>query len=1425
MQPLPTNGDGKPDIALSGEGNTPAAFVYQNNSSVGAFSFPPAKIFRSAFAPYGIVAGDLDADNKPELIVSEFTYDYVSVFKNKSGAPEITSFTPTVAAAGTTVTITGSNFTNTSVVSFGGIAAKSFTIVNANSIKAVVDSGASGIIIITNNIGTDSISSFSFAGPPVITSFSPASGFAGTQITIMGRNFNGATAVTFGNIAASSFFVASPTTIKATVATGASGNITVTTAYGAATLAGFTYAPVPVITSFTPLSAGMLNTVTITGKNFTGTTTVSFGDVPAATFTVVSATSITAKPGNGASGSVSVTNTFGTASLSGFIFIPPPVITSFTPQTGASGATVTIKGSGFKGATFVRFEGSDALQYIIDNDSTIRAIVRSGNSGAITIIGPGGIGSIDGFVFIPAPVLTNISPSLSGPGATVTITGTNLNGATEVLFGGIPAASFTVVDSATIIAVVGNGATGTVSVTTPGGTGQNIGFHFTSTPIINSFTPASGPVGTTVTIAGANFDPATINNIVYFGPVRATVVSASSNTLVVTVPPGAGTDQVKLSTTANHLTAISANSFYVTFPGGTNAFNDSSFASRMDFATGIKPNKVKIADIDGDGKPEIIVRNFGSPFISIFKNTSLPGTLSFAPRLDITVGVEAFSLEVTDMNGDGKPDLVISKYNTLNEKRADILVLKNLSSTGNISFDKPFEIFILNFITQVKTGDFNMDGRQDIIAACNICTFSYGNLYGFNNLSENGNLAFRDAISHPNGIRDDSYRNVTAGIDAGDLNNDGRPDVVVGSTRSRAVLEYQNVGDGPSFSVSTIADLVAFDPASGLPLITDLEPDGVMDIVANRNIYKQNIRNLFTWKTTTSVSGKFNADLNGDGRPDLIGSQGNLSGFSILKNITVNNTLAYAAPWHYDIPAQSNVETIGDLDGDGKPDICAASYSGNFISIIRNRIGEALPPLPTITSFAPDSLGYGDSVIITGTNFEQVNSVAFGNTPALDFTIVSATKIVAKIGNGANGFVRVTNPAGSDSLDGFKYRASLPPTITSFTPAAGPNAAVITITGTNFDNTTEVRFGDYPADFFTVVSPTTITAQVGIGSSGNIKVSTNAGSASISGFIYFIQPTVNSFAPASGSPGTAITISGYSLTGATTVTFGGVPAHSFTVNSSTTITAIVGDGASGDIAVTTAGGTDSRKGFTFIPDYTPAINSIDPVSAAKGDTISITGANFTTAKALSFGGTPAASFGIINDSTIAAVVGAGASGTVSLTTNYGTATLTGFIFIQHPAISSFSPGAGLTGTTITITGSNFNNASSVSFGGEPALSFNVVNATTINAVVGNGVSGIVEVKTPGGSAIATGFIFMQTHSGKLFVSPNPAHNKLYVQFPAAATDSKLELVNMRGMVVRTEVVGANTTFAEINITSITPGTYILVWRSGNKKLSQSVMVY
>jgi gliding motility-associated-like protein len=270
--------------------------------------------------------------------------------------PTVSSFTPTSGGIGSTVVLTGSDFTGATEVKFNTTNATSFTVNSSTQITATVPTGATtGPISVTTAGGTGiSSSNFTVVAPPTVTSFTPSGGVAGAVITLTGTNFTGATAVRFNGIDAASFTVNSATQITATVPVGAStGTIAVTTPGGTATTSSsFTVFLPPTLSSFTPSSGAINSSVVITGTNFTGATAVNFNGVSATTFTVNSATQITARiPVGATTGAVSVTAPGGTVTsttsitIGGEVLLEYPFNNSLAPSIGTGSATIVSPGT------------------------------------------------------------------------------------------------------------------------------------------------------------------------------------------------------------------------------------------------------------------------------------------------------------------------------------------------------------------------------------------------------------------------------------------------------------------------------------------------------------------------------------------------------------------------------------------------------------------------------------------------------------------------------------------------------------------------------------------------------------------------------------------------------------------------------------------------------------------------------------------------------------------------------------------------------------------------------------------------------------------------------------------------------------------------------------------------------------------------
>lgn len=236
----------------------------------------------------------------------------------------------------------------------------------------------------------------------------------------------------------------------------------------------------PVISGFTPTSGSAGQPVVITGSGFTGTTQVQFGSTNATSFTVNSDTQITAIVDSGTTGVITVINPLYSGTSTGtFTYTQTPTITTFT-SSQYKGGSVVITGTGFidtAANTAVSFGGVAATGVVVNSASQITATVGTGASGNVTVQTTYGTASKSGFTFIAASI-TGLTPTTAYTGDVVTITGVGFTGSTAVTFGGVAAGSFTVVSDTQINATVGNGASGSVAVTTPGSTITKTGFTY-----------------------------------------------------------------------------------------------------------------------------------------------------------------------------------------------------------------------------------------------------------------------------------------------------------------------------------------------------------------------------------------------------------------------------------------------------------------------------------------------------------------------------------------------------------------------------------------------------------------------------------------------------------------------------------------------------------------------------------------------------------------------------------------------------------------------------------------------------------------------------------------------------------------------------------------------------------------------------------
>ena len=310
--------------------------------------------------------------------------------------------------------------------------------------------------------------------------------------------------------------------------------------------------------------------------------------------------------------------------------------------------------------------------------------------------------------------------------------------------------------------------------------------------------------------------------------------------------------------------------------------------------------------------------------------------------------------------------------------------------------------------------------------------------------------------------------------------------------------------------------------------------------------------------------------------------------------------------------------------------------------------------------------------------------------------------------------------------------------VASTTPGAGTYARVNYATG---DTTySGGRWGDYsgiqedPGDCGNVWTGQEYGA---VGSSGNWDTAM--------GQFSFDTPFITSASPHSGpaTGGTIVDILGFDfVNGGTSVSFGSTPATVFFIDAHH-IEAISPPGSGGpvNITATTANGTSTASSaFSWVP----AVTGLTPNAGRTvgGNTVDISGAGFSGASSVSFGGT-AAAFTVNNDGDITATAPAHAAGTVDVTVTgptgaSATSSSDQYSYDSPPTVTSVTPvqGPAAGGTTVTVHGTNFVAGEAVKFGANPSTSVTFVSATQVKATAPPHAPGSfgVRVTTPGGTS-------------------------------------------------------------------------------------------
>ncbi len=473
----------------AGSGGTPVIITGTNFTGATAVKFGSVNASFALESATQITAASPPGTGTVDITVT--TPDGTSVLSSADRftyGPTVTKVEPATgtAAGGTHVRITGTSLSGAVEVRFGTMKASILKPGTESELEVESPPGSGTVeVTVATAAGASPLSTADrYTYGPTVTAVEPNSGAAagGITVTIAGTGFTGATEVRFGPTRAR-FKLLSETEIEAEAPPGCgTAEVIVTTPIAASPPgpgAKFTYGPN--VTKVEPNhgSAGGGTKVTITGCGLIGITEVKFGSAPAPKFKIMAETELEAESPPGTSGPVDVTATTGvgtSATSSSDHFTYGPTVTKVEPSTGpaAGGTKVKITGTGFNGATEVKFGANEAAFKII-TESEIEAISPEGGGTVdVTVTTPVATSPVslsDKFTYGPAgPAVTAVSPSVGTGGTTVKITGTGFNGAMAVAFGTNSASRFKVISETEIEAEAppqGCTATVDVTVTTP----------------------------------------------------------------------------------------------------------------------------------------------------------------------------------------------------------------------------------------------------------------------------------------------------------------------------------------------------------------------------------------------------------------------------------------------------------------------------------------------------------------------------------------------------------------------------------------------------------------------------------------------------------------------------------------------------------------------------------------------------------------------------------------------------------------------------------------------------------------------------------------------------------------------------------------------------------------------------------------------
>ena len=469
-----------------------------------------------------------------------------------------------------------------------------------------------------------------------------------------------------------------------------------------------------------------------------------------------------------------------------------------------------------------------------------------------------GVASISVFrndpLYIP-PTITAVSPYVDSDGTSVTITGTgfNTNAANDIVYFGATQATVNAASATSLQVIVPVGATYgpvTVNNTVKGLTAYSP-YYFLPDYNNSAYVPGTvnfdpqvnyGLNGYQVIMADVDGDGkadmvvAGYQTAVYLNNSTSGSITSSSFAAPVFLPISSAEVAVGDIDGDGKPDLVFINGFdSVRILRNTSTTGSVSFGSPVAFIINNweTPQAIAIADIDGDGKPDVVIGNNSSGNISIYHNEASAGTIntgSLSLPLDFYGGGEYSSIAVEDIDGDGKPDIVAVGNGD------SVQVFRNTCTPGNINgIAAPVSFAVGNGSFAVLTADIDGDGKADIV----VTNTTDSTLSVLRNTSSAGNISFTNQVVFATG---GLINQGASNIAAGDFDGDGKPDIAVANITDNSVSVFRNTAIPGIINTSSFMARVNFASGNGPASIAvgDMDGDGKADI-ANLNFNDNSI--------------------------------------------------------------------------------------------------------------------------------------------------------------------------------------------------------------------------------------------------------------------------------------------------------------------------------------------------------------------------------------------------------------------------------------------------------------------------------------------------------------------------------------------------------------------------------------------------------